>query len=89
MLVVRPARANTVALIEMLRIHAVKLAHGSAQVRFDRFDHQVKVIGHHTKAVHDAVMAIAHQREYFQPGSAVSIISINQAAAVATRRNVV
>jgi hypothetical protein len=80
---------GVVALIEMLRIHTIKLAHGLAQVRFDRLDHQVKVVGHHTKAVHDAVMAIADYGEHFQPSSAVGIIPINQAAAVATRRNVV
>jgi hypothetical protein len=65
------------------------VAHRQPQVRLDRYEHQMKVIGHQAKAVHEAVVTIAHQGQDIEPCGTVRVVAINQAAAIAARGDMV
>ena len=74
---------GAMASVEVLRIFPVKLAHGLAQVRLDCLQHEMEVIRHQAKAVHEAMVALANQGQHVQPSDAIGIVAINQTATIA------
>jgi hypothetical protein len=80
---------GTVTPIEMLGVNPVELAHRLRQIRLDGLKHQMKVIGHQAKTMHDAVVAFAHQGNYPKPCYAICIVFKNQAAVIAARGDVI